>query len=257
MPALPPHLADVIKARFDYDAWRGRTTLDEDLFVWRLALSGREFPGWEAQRVERVERPGSPAWIHGLWSASEAPREVVVGMDIMECPSREAAHEVLVELLGDFQLPIPAEPIDADFGDVAFAWSDVAPVVFARGNLAVTVWNAGLEPVPLREHAARYDAGLVSRPTARRVAGAPVIRRFAGAAMEAEAPAAGVPLEVEASDPLGRALWYKFFTRSGEVRLERDRPVCRPTAGGATAITVYAVAVDGSTASRRVRLNQR
>ena len=65
-----------------------------------------------------------------------------------------------------------------------------------------------------------------------------------------------MPLIVDAVDPLGRPLWFKFFARGGEVLLEEGQLVYRPAAG-TQAITVVAVNANGGTTSQDLELTVR
>lgn len=63
-----------------------------------------------------------------------------------------------------------------------------------------------------------------------------------------------VALEVETSDPLNRPVWFKFYTRLGEARLEEGRPAYRAEEPGTDRVTVYAVNESLGTASRTVEV---
>jgi hypothetical protein len=39
-----------LKQQLANESWRGRNSLDENLFIWNFFLSGNEFSGWQAHR---------------------------------------------------------------------------------------------------------------------------------------------------------------------------------------------------------------
>jgi len=113
--------------------------------------------------------------------------------------------------------------------------------------------NAGRDLVPVAEVAYQFDKDLASRPKTVGVKVVPEIRRFQSPALEFRVRVSA-PLEVEASDPLERPLWYKFFSPSGDVLLEEKRLVYRPAFTGPQEVTVFALNANRGTTSQVLQL---
>ena len=81
--------------------------------------------------------------------------------------------------------------------------------------------SVGRKLTPITEVARKFDGDLVSRPDIREAKVVPEIQRFYSPMMELQV-GISAPLDIEASDPLDRPLWYKFFSRFGDVFLEKS-----------------------------------
>ncbi len=219
----------------------------EDVLFWRFRVEGAAIPGYLTQRVQRLVVFGASANLSAWQPPAAKTRGAVVTIDTFEAASRAGADDVLLELLGTFQGP-PLERLqgpDAP-GDVAFAAGRGA-VVFTRGNLAVAVRDGGGD-APVQPLARALDAFLLQRPEP----------SPAGPRLEARAgvPEAGqpVPLVLEAAGDRGRGVWFKLFTRSGTLRLERGGPAYVAAGAGAGEVVVYALDTEGYAARAVVRI---
>ena len=246
-------MLDDLKQRHAYEKWRASNTIEQNLFIWKFFLSGSEFPGWQIHRIQSVETGGWPPSIQSIWRRHEGETGALLSVDIFEHPSRTAAHEFLVQLLGEFQSPDVTRQEQITIGDVAFAGLGDAFLLFARANLVILIRNAGRDLMPISEVARQFDRDLVSRPEMDGAKVAPEIRRFESLAREFQV-GVSVPLEVEASDPLERPLWYKFFSRAGEVLLKEGRLVYQPASAGEQEVSVFAINANRGTASQVLRL---
>jgi hypothetical protein len=244
-----------LKTRHRFGEWRGTTRLEENLFVWHLLLPADQFSAFTPHRIQRVDVAGWPPMIQSVWRLAGAPDErVLLQLDAFECPSRDAAHDLLVRLLGYVQSPLVERDETAGVGDVVFSSPGLSALLFARANVVLVMRNAGRTIISVRPFAVLLDADLVSKPeSAAAPAGAPEIRRFD----LQRAPKGGLAaLQLEAADPARRELMYKLFSRSGEVFREDDRLLYRSSAPGAQEIEIYATAVDGrATTEARLRFD--
>jgi hypothetical protein len=226
------------RRQHNIDAWREHNALDEELFIWRLFLSGDEVPGWQAHRIQAIDVPGWPPSIQSIWRRAESRPEALLRLDVFACASRAAAHEFVLVLLGEYQSLDMARQEQPNAGDVAFAAGETA-LLFARANMVVQFRNAGSDLVPVADIARQFDQYLAVRPAVGVGAVLPQIQRFE--ARVADEPKRGsVPLEIEAADPLDRPLWFAFFSPSGRVLLEEGGLAYRSTRGGTQEITVFA-----------------
>jgi hypothetical protein len=143
-----------LKEQHRFSEWAGRSTLPRERRVEAPAFTGKELPGWTLERTKGQ----TTFWRRGTSDA-------VVRIDIFAGESVDAAHEYLVDALGEFESSAIRRRTDAAIGDVAFGTETVT--LFARGNLVVVVRNAGREIVPVTAIARAVDAAVVGRPEER------------------------------------------------------------------------------------------
>ena len=160
---------DQLEQQHQYGEWRGRSALGPGVFVQGFAFAGRELPSWQLQRAER--KPGPPPRTTALWrrpsgvgSLNEEDdagvAEVLLRVDVYECGTVDAAHDYVIELLGDFQATEIRRRAQSPVGDVAFGTPLV--LLFARANVVVLVRNAGRRVVEVVSAARELDAHLMS-----------------------------------------------------------------------------------------------
>jgi hypothetical protein len=104
-------------------------------------LSGSELTGWTLHRARRDVRGTLPA-LRSLWHRGD-PMVELLAIDVWVCLSVAAAHDQLLEVLGDVQSDaIERHRGSGAVGDVAFTLGHTM-MVFARVNVVVQVRNAG------------------------------------------------------------------------------------------------------------------
>lgn len=249
---MEPEELERLKHEHGFDAWGGRTTLEENLFIWRFFLVGDEFPDWKAHRLRPIETETGPSVIQSFWRPKETDGDVFLRMDVYESESRIAAHEFLLHHLGTFQSPMLTRDDKEPVGDVSFATSERYCVVLSRANVVIVLRNAGKDLIPVSGVAQDLDRHLVQRPAVDTEKVAPRIDDFAFADREPK-PGVSMPLRLDAADPLERPLMYKFYSSSGEVLLEENRLVYRAASTGPQEITVFAVNENRGAASLILR----
>jgi hypothetical protein len=175
--------------------------------------------------------------VRSMWRGTG---EVLISLQISECVSRSIAHDQVIAELADFQSTDIRRDERDEFGDIAFVLPARTVALFARANLVVLVTNAGVEVVPVTDVAIAVDRWLTRRPSPGGTV-VPEIQRLAlydGGPVTVGEP---VGLDVQATDPLDRALRYEFWSRLGEVRVDDGTPVYLGHAVGTDELTVYAV----------------
>jgi len=246
-------LMDVIKRRFDFEAWRSRSTLAESLFILNMNLRGDEVPGMEMQRIRRVEpgaiagvpadlaaavdtrggdRPAATAprvHIQSIWRDALQPA-VLVRLDIFECVSQADARERVVWLLGECQSPLiaPANGV----GDVAFGSRHDGVLLFVRANLVYLLRNVGTRATSTRGAALALDADATSMPPDR--------RRPLEISADDEASSTGEQsqdLRVSIQDNSSGC--RKFVAPHGAIAIEGPSIVYRGPRHGLQALSVY------------------
>ena len=244
---------DPLKRQYGFDEWRGRTTLDEGLLIWQFYLGEDEFPGWKPLRIQPVQTPGWPPAIQSVWQPEKGETDALLTVNIYAAESRPEAHDFLIRLLSEFQSREVSRQEQGYAGDLAFAPPGDTAILFARANLAVLVQNGGRKLVPVAPLAAHLDETLTAHPQPAEGQVSPQIRRFT-TGTETARVGDQLPLEVEAADPLGRPLWFKFFSSTGEFRLVERRPVYIPAAAGEQRIILYALNPNRGTARQELTL---
>jgi hypothetical protein len=131
-----------------FSEWAGRSTLPKERRIEAPAFTGKELPGWTLERT----KGRTTFWRRGTSDA-------VVRIDIFASESVDAAHEYLVDALGEFESSGIRRRADTSIGDVAFGTEIV--ILFARGNLVVVARNAGREVVPVTAIARAVDAAVL------------------------------------------------------------------------------------------------
>ena len=153
---------DAVGERFEFAAWRGINRLDRDLSVRNIALPKGLVAGLDPARVREIDPGDGSRLLRVSWPVPGKEAALLV-MDIRECESRDAAHQVVLELLANMQAP-DVRRMEGDApGDVAFARDPAAAVVFARGNIAFSIRNGGETLVPVDEVAKTLDTWIMEQ----------------------------------------------------------------------------------------------
>jgi hypothetical protein len=138
--------------------WHGRSTPDHRMIA-AFDFSGSELTGWELLRARRDTR-GTPPALRTLWHRGD-PAVELVAIDVWVCISVAAAHDQLLEVLGNVQSDaVERHKGRGGVGDVAFALGH-SMAVFARINVVVLVRNAGPKTVEIDPVAQAIDRILV------------------------------------------------------------------------------------------------
>jgi hypothetical protein len=148
-----------LKERHRYSDWAGQTAAPSDRPVRKFMFTGDDFPGYRLERTERRELPQHPPRVSSFWRRADT--DAVVRVDLFECESVDAAHEYLIEALGEFESAAIGRRTDATFGDVAFGTDSVA--LFARGNVVILVRKATPQTDSVTGIAQAIDAKILGR----------------------------------------------------------------------------------------------
>jgi hypothetical protein len=283
LPSNNPDRVQQLQKACRYSTWHNRNRLDGSLFVWRFAFTGSEFPSWKPVRSQTLVTPFGVTQQKSVWipeatsplhsfprtGAGRAPdpSAPLVHADAFECASRAAAHEFLVELFGEFQVPGVTLNEGCAAGDVAFSAPGAQVMLIARANLVFLIRSAGRAPVPIADLVLALDQGVLMPPENFRVAS----RAVSDSAASAAAPSlrinrgGAVPLPIapsdavapSGSDAVARAVaaeavpspapgpTLKVFANLGEVSLDRDRLVYLPIKPGRDEVRVFGSDRDG------------
>jgi hypothetical protein len=257
-PRIAPTALDLDEQKrlHGYDRWEGRNRLHRELFLWGYFLSRRALPTWEPHFFRRLEPAGFPPLTQTVWRRRGGWFDQLLGIDVLECPSRLVAHEYLVRILAQFESPLVGRQEDEDeasIGDVSFVGPSRASIAFSRANLVFLIRSAGRSVVRVTSPARQIDTNVVAIPEpAAGAAGAPAIRRLGTASRSRSRRLSR--LSVEAAHPEARSFFYKFFSPSGEVLLDAGKLTYRERRRGPQRLTMYAVDDDLAAARAALRL---
>ena len=147
-----------IEKRFDASKWYGHGPRGRRV-IKNFTFDGSEILGWTLERV-RLDESARPPAIHSMWRRGESTSELLA-VDVFECASLKAAHDELVEALGNFESDIVERRTGKNaVGDVAFGLGDTV-ILFARANIVVLIRNAGPTVVRVGAVAREIDKRLL------------------------------------------------------------------------------------------------
>lgn len=271
-------LLEHLKQRHRFGEWRGRNALPETLFIVHFRFGPRSIPDWRLSDAQQI--PASPPrqeakprdaraasspdgyplctqsiWRHPLRSGA------ILNATSFECVSREAAHELLIRLLTQFQSPVIERRDNVGLGDVTFSGPSEASIVFARANLVHLLRNAGRDVVPIFGIARQLDRDLVDKPesvalaaiASRTKTAAPKIKLGEMVRLPEEdmAPSALRGAKAQAEPASAQLLpMHKLFASSGDIFRDKGLKF-KPSSTGLQAVDDFAVDPDGTVIRRR------
>lgn len=242
---------EAVRQRHSYDDWAVPPAEGEHLFVWKLFLSGDELSGLTAERLARSETP-TAGRVRSLWRGTPE-RDVLVGLDVLECASADESRAQLLRLLGDVESMALERHDRPPAGDVAFGIGETL-LMYALGNLVVVARNAGRDVVSVVDHARELDEFISDRPADRGTPNAAPRLAYLDVPTERMRVSQPAPLAFEAEDPQGEGVWFKIFSSGGQVRLIDGRPSYDPRLPGERHIEVCAVGPGRRSSVRSLRL---
>jgi len=149
-----------IEQRFGAKDWYGRRSRGRRV-LREFSFEGSELFDWTLDRTERDER-GKETAIHSIWRHDDVGNELLA-VDAFECASVKAAHDQLIETLGDIESAAVERRTGKNvIGDVSFGLNDTM-VLFARVNIVVMIRNAGRTVVKVSSIARAFDKTLEHR----------------------------------------------------------------------------------------------
>lgn len=147
---------EAVRQRYEFSAWKGINQLDHELSIRDVKPPEGRIEGLDTQQIRRIDPGDGSRLLRMSWEVPDREGTLLL-MDIRECPSRDAAHEVMLELLANMQAPDVYRLEEDAPGDIAFSRDPSASLIFARGNVAVSIANGGSEIVPVDQVARVMD----------------------------------------------------------------------------------------------------
>jgi hypothetical protein len=210
VPLLAEAMTETLFERLDFLSWV-ETPVEENVLVLNFKPSGFKLAEWLIENVSEITTGTLPLrTIESVWTRKVNGEEQTASVDVYECDSPIAARRFLLELLAQSTLPDLNEL--NDLGDRAFAAPSGTMVIFAHGNLAVSVCDLSIVRRSVLELAYQVDESLVARTEAEE--GPQVSETFD--LMNDSLPEG---LLLPGTD---ENLTLRFFSKTGEFRVIRD-----------------------------------
>ena len=96
--------AQQVKSVVDFDSWPQHDVGKERLYLRNLRLADEDLEGWHALSSRRSALPNGIMLGRSTWSRGQDADDLIL-VETYECPTRESARDILLELLAQFQLP--------------------------------------------------------------------------------------------------------------------------------------------------------
>lgn len=153
---------DAVGERFNFTSWRGINRLDRDLSIRNISMPKDLVAGLDFAHSREIDPGDGTRLLRMSWPVPGIEGALLI-MDIRECDSRDVAHNVLLGLLANMQAP-DVKRLEADApGDIAFAQNPATAMIFARGNIALSISNGGEIVVPVDEVARTIDQWIIEQ----------------------------------------------------------------------------------------------
>lgn len=238
--------------RLELESWIGTRQTEDELFVVGFRFVGDELSGYELSRAREVPAADrTPETVERRWVWEGVAGETAISVTSLEAPSRQAAHELLVRVLSDFQSPLAARSEDPVAGDLAFSDGSDRWSVFARANVVFVVRNAGDRLVDVGPATRAIDEVVIRRDDLDD--GHDIVPTIDELELR-EATDRARQLVVRAADPLERPVMIKLFTQGGAVQRQQGDLVFQPTTERDWQVIAVAVNPNGGATMRRLLL---
>jgi len=145
------------KQRYEFESWRGTNLLGREIERRSRVVPKNLLPDMELLKIREIDPGDGTRLVQAAWSTGAS----TVAIDLRECDSLEQAQEIVVELLANLQAP-DIDRMEKPIGDISFGRSSMHFVIFARGNVAVMIRNAGDELITVDSYARQVDDWIVS-----------------------------------------------------------------------------------------------
>jgi len=152
----------VLSAKFDFAAWKGTNRLGRELSVRNIAFPKDLVAGFASAQIREIDPGDDTRLLRVSWELPGTEGASLV-MDVRECKTRDQAHDVLLELLANMQAPDVKRLGEDAPGDVAFAPASGTAMVFARGNVTISIGNGGRQVVSVANAANAIDRWLMGQ----------------------------------------------------------------------------------------------
>jgi len=241
--------------QYDINKWKETGT--KNLFIWKFFLSGKEIPGWKITDKSGVYQIDKGILTEYYWQNYNSGDEAIK-IDVYEFASWNEAQKNLLRNLHEHmaeRLPKWNNEVYR-LGDVSYSGLSKIEqhLLFVRANMLLILNSIGKKDISVREIARILDDQFYSRQTSSDTSFSPVISRFftddkpSDIILEKGVAA----LNIVATDPLNRAIWYKFSSDYGEFFRQGDQIFFEEAIGRISKISVQVTNEDGNSSEKMI-----
>lgn len=256
---LDPEFERLLTNRHKFLSWKMPAIEKSLLFIW--SGRGNCYPflpakPWALENSRCFKGEVGTPDVAELMCRSTDTDDVLLRVLIYQCASASEARAFLLNLMGEFQVPVLRRrepPLKESFasgiGDICFSGPEDTVFLFVRANMVVFVQNAGSRSVPLTDFVQELDVAIFSTPEFER----PEFLEEPQFRVITSTFQVGQDVKIERIAKVEREgnTLHKFVTDSGEVLFYGDHLRYRPALPGDQSILVFGYR-EGRRTSRQV-----
>ena len=181
---LPNPQLTALRIKYSFDDLLRETHMRTSFFVQHYRMMGHEISHAYITRSRAlVMQDGghfrNTVWLSDEYTSSKPPEQNPILVDSFEFTSFVNAEIGLLNLLGEFHVPVALKPVTDGLGDLGFVNPDERFVAFLRGN-SLHRLTQEVPTQPLTDVARSVDVKLIAKPEdAEHVTGAVELTRVA------------------------------------------------------------------------------
>ncbi|HEV7681759.1 MAG TPA: hypothetical protein VGO68_06530 [Pyrinomonadaceae bacterium] len=256
---LDPELERLLKKRHDFAAWSTLPIQNSQVFIWQGRGSRYGFfpaTTWSLEGSRSFKGEAETPKITELKYRSAETDDMALRVLLYQCGSSANARSFLLNLLGEFQIPVLRRygvllknGFATIVGDVAFNDPQDSVFLFVRANVVVFIQNAGTRNAALTDFARDLDVAIFNIPA---LLNEEIVdeQQFQ---LGSDTFRVGEEMTIESIEKgeFQRDTLYKFATESGEVFSRDNRLIYCSSSTGKQSIVVFTLR-DGLLVSRQV-----
>lgn len=148
---LDPRFIESLKEQYLYESWRELPPSEIGHLNVPAFIGSSLRQGWLHVDTYSQNFVDNTRLTQLLWKSPSLDPEVLVRVELFECPGWPEARALLLRLLGEFRSTPVKRLEDPGFADVAFTATDNASVLFVYREWVVLIRSAGTKTISLRE----------------------------------------------------------------------------------------------------------
>ena len=226
---------EAFRKQYGFDDILRRIPEDRGEFFAGFVPWPEDMNGWRRSSRDQWAEASNRSVVRTIWDSLQ-DRDSRALIDIVECNSTIDAVEAVSEWLAANQLErVPEGP--EGLGLASFQHPDFAPpaIIFARGNLAMTVAGLGRKTIDVVQIARRLNTRLAERPTG--------IEHPLSLTAGPERGKAGQEIRLNYTLPVqkGEDGYVKFFVAGGTIFRREQQVMVLARAAGPLTVEAYLV----------------
>lgn len=225
---MHPEQRKMIEEAYQVGKWSEKGAVTRNLFIWKFAMAGNEFPQWKLSKSLPSQQ--APGGAFRTFVIEKPGKKEAIRIDVIESSSWQDAREALLNLLGEHARPLKEIQGEGRVGDITYVGPGGSEemMIFVRANIVVRIRSIGGIGVPVREASSSMDL-LYSKQVPRGVEN----KKFKlNVDKERLDRGKAARLVVAADLPPKASVWYKFMADGGEFFVEKEEVLFRAETPG-------------------------